>query len=114
MKTSIKKLRSCAFNKAIAPSGFTGQSIQHTNKLVCDHPEMKIGWIEKSCEKCESYRNRNISPEPTLPPSPEPAPIPTPEPTLPPSPEPTPIPPSEPPPSPKKSRSPKAKSKEKI
>lgn len=98
MKASIKKLRSCAFNKAVAPSGFTGQSIAHTNKLVCDHPEMKKDWTEKSCEKCESYRNRNISPEPTPPPSPEPSPMPTPE----------------PPPSPKNNRSSKAKSKEKI
>jgi hypothetical protein len=73
MKASIKKLRTCAYNKAVAPSGFTGQSLQHTNKLVCDHPEMKIEWVEKTCEKCTVYSNRNVIPEPPPPPVPEPA-----------------------------------------
>jgi hypothetical protein len=79
MKASIKKLRTCAYNKAVAPSGFTGQSLQHTNKLVCDHPEMKNEWVEKTCEKCTVYSNRNVIPEPLPPPAPEPAPEPPPQ-----------------------------------
>ncbi len=74
MKIGIKKLRTCAFTKAAAPSGFSGQAIQFTNKLVCDHPEMKTDWTEKKCEPCTVYVNRNLPPEPAPPPAPAPPP----------------------------------------
>jgi|WetSurMetagenome_2_1015567.scaffolds.fasta_scaffold607522_1 hypothetical protein len=70
MKAGIKKLRTCAFTKAVAPSGFMRQSAQLTHKLICDHPEMKKEWTEKKCESCTAYLNRNFSPEPPSPPAP--------------------------------------------
>jgi hypothetical protein len=64
MKPSIKKLRTCVYSKPIAPSGLFAQEAHQTNKLVCDHPEMKINWTVEVCESCEVYINRNKPPEP--------------------------------------------------
>jgi hypothetical protein len=61
MKPHIKKLRTCTYSKEIAASSFFGQREQHTNKLVCDHPEMKINWTEKACGPCQVYLNRNVT-----------------------------------------------------
>jgi hypothetical protein len=79
MKPQIKKLRTCAYSKDAAAS-FFGQPEQHTNKLVCDHPVMKINWTEKVCGPCRVYVNRNTSlemprsaPQSVPPPQPEPA-----------------------------------------
>jgi hypothetical protein len=64
MKASIKRLRTCSFSTAVAPTGFMGQPVQHTNKLICDHPQMKEHWMIETCEKCQVYVNRNKPPEP--------------------------------------------------
>jgi hypothetical protein len=53
MKPAIKKLKTCTYSKDLAPSAAVfGQREQHTNKLVCDHPEMKLNWSEKVCGPC--------------------------------------------------------------
>jgi hypothetical protein len=60
MKPAIKKLKTCTYSKDLAPSAAVfGQREQHTNKLVCDHPEMKLNWSEKVCGPCTAYENRN-------------------------------------------------------
>src|SRR6185503_17022393 len=60
MKPAIKKLKTCTYSKELAPSAAVfGQREQHTNKLVCDHPEMKLNWTEKVCGPCTVYENRN-------------------------------------------------------
>ena len=60
MKPAIKKLKTCTYSKDLAPSAAVfGQREQHTNKLVCDHPEMKLNWSEKVCGPCTVYENRN-------------------------------------------------------
>jgi hypothetical protein len=60
MKPAIKKLKTCTYSKDLAPSATAfGQREQHTNKLVCDHPEMKLNWSEKVCGPCMVYENRN-------------------------------------------------------
>ena len=60
MKPAIKKLKTCTYSKDLAPSATAfGQREQHTNKLVCDHPEMKLNWSEKVCGPCTVYENRN-------------------------------------------------------
>jgi len=60
MKPAIKKLKTCTYSKDLAPSAILfGQREQHTNKLVCDHPEMKLNWSEKVCGPCTVYENRN-------------------------------------------------------
>lgn len=61
MKPAIKKLRTCVYSTDLVAASFFGQADQHTNKLVCDHPEMKIGWSEKVCGDCKAYVNRNAS-----------------------------------------------------
>jgi hypothetical protein len=61
MKPSIKKLRTCLYSRDLVATGFFGQADQHSNKLVCDHPEMKINWTEKVCGPCQVYVNRNAS-----------------------------------------------------
>ena len=61
MKPSIKKLRTCLYTRDLVAPGFFGQADQHSNKLVCDHPEMKINWNEKVCGPCQVYVNRNAS-----------------------------------------------------
>ncbi|HEX2521083.1 MAG TPA: hypothetical protein VHP35_03095 [Terriglobia bacterium] len=61
MKPSIKKLRTCLYSRDLVAIGFFGQADQHSNKLVCDHPEMKINWTEKVCGPCQVYVNRNAS-----------------------------------------------------
>jgi hypothetical protein len=33
---------------------------------VCDHPEMKVNWREKTCVDCASYRNRNEEDAPSV------------------------------------------------
>ena len=79
MKAAIKKLRTCSFSKEASSTSFMGKPVQHTNKLVCDHPEKKTGWTLPTCEKCQAYQNRNLSPipEPVPEPVPEPEPVPT-------------------------------------
>jgi len=64
MKPSIKKLRTCIYSKPIAPGGLFAQEEHQTNKLVCDHPEMKINWTVEVCGGCKVYVNRNKPPEP--------------------------------------------------
>jgi hypothetical protein len=64
MKPSIKKLRTCVYSKPVAPSGFFSQDSHQTNKLVCDHPEMKVNWQLEVCAACAVYVNRNKPPEP--------------------------------------------------
>ena len=60
MKPAIKKLKTCTYSKDLVPSAAAfGQREQHTNKLVCDHPEMKLNWSEKVCGPCTAYENRN-------------------------------------------------------
>jgi hypothetical protein len=60
MKPAIKKLRTCTYSKDRVPSAaIFGTREQHTNKLVCDHPEMKLDWNEKVCGPCTVYQNRN-------------------------------------------------------
>src|SRR6185503_10504995 len=60
MKPAIKKLKTCTYSKDLVPSAAAfGQREQHTNKLVCDHPEMKLNWSEKVCGPCTVYENRN-------------------------------------------------------
>ena len=60
MKPAIKKLRTCTYSKDLVSSpAIFGQREQHTNKLVCDHPEMKVNWNEKVCGPCTVYENRN-------------------------------------------------------
>lgn len=72
MKPHLKKLKTCAYSTDLAASPF-GQKEHHTNKLVCDHPEMKINWQEKVCGSCDAYLNRNA--DLAIPvPQPEPAP----------------------------------------
>jgi hypothetical protein len=79
MKAAIKKLRTCTFSREASSTSFMGKPVQHTNKLVCDHPEKKAGWALPTCEKCEIYQNRNLPPVPEPAPAPpEPEPIPTP------------------------------------
>jgi hypothetical protein len=77
MKPAIKKLKTCTYSKDLAPSAaLFGQREQHTNKLVCDHPEMKVNWSEKVCGPCTVYENRNaelVVPA-RQPPQPAPAP----------------------------------------
>jgi hypothetical protein len=48
----------------MAPRVFFGQETHQTNKLVCDHPEMKINWTVEVCGDCTVYINRNKPPEP--------------------------------------------------
>jgi hypothetical protein len=74
MKPHIKKLRTCLYSKDLAATGFFGQAEPHTNKLVCDHPEMKVNWTEKVCSPCQAYVNRNASIEIPSAPVPQPAP----------------------------------------
>jgi hypothetical protein len=64
MKPSVKKLRNCVYSKPIAPRVFFGQETHQTNKLVCDHSEMKINWTVEVCGDCTVYINRNKPPEP--------------------------------------------------
>lgn len=59
MKAGLKKLRSCSFSRERAPREFFGTRTQYNRRLVCDHPEMKVHWREKTCVDCDSYRNRN-------------------------------------------------------
>ena len=59
MKLNIKRLRTCAYSKPLVASGFIGQPNAHTNKLVCDHHEMKVDWTEAVCASCKVYVNRN-------------------------------------------------------
>jgi hypothetical protein len=74
MKASIKKLRTCVYSRDLVATGFFGQAEQHSNKLVCDHPEMKINWTEKVCGPCQVYVNRNASIEIRSAAAPQPAP----------------------------------------
>jgi hypothetical protein len=77
MKPAIKKLRTCTYSKDLVPSAAVfGQREQHTNKLVCDHPEMKLNWTEKVCGPCTVYENRNA--ELVIPASQPPQPAPEP------------------------------------
>jgi hypothetical protein len=64
MKSSVKKLRTCVYSKPVAPSGLFSQESHQTNKLVCDHPEMKVNWQLERCTGCTVYVNRNQPPEP--------------------------------------------------
>jgi hypothetical protein len=77
MKTSIKRLRTCNYSTAVAPEGFLRQKAQQTNKLICDHPEMKIDWTLDACETCKVYVNRNqpAAPEPITPQASLPKPV---------------------------------------
>lgn len=60
MKPAIKKLRTCTYSRDLVTSAAAfGQRDQHTNKLVCDHPQMKLNWNEKVCGPCTAYENRN-------------------------------------------------------
>ena len=60
MKPAIKKLKTCTYSKDLAPTAAVfGQREQHTNKLVCDQPEMKLNWSENVCGPCTAYENRN-------------------------------------------------------
>ncbi len=63
MKPSIKKLRTCVYSKPVALSGLFSQESHQTNKLVCDHPQMKINWQLETCVPCTVYINRNQPPE---------------------------------------------------
>src|SRR5688572_6051852 len=77
MKPAIKKLKTCTYSKDLAPSAAAfGQREQHTNKLVCDHPEMKLNWTEKVCGPCAVYENRNAELVVPTPQPPQPAPEP--------------------------------------
>jgi len=77
MKPAIKKLRTCTYSKERVPSAtIFGQREQHTNKLVCDHPEMKRDWNEKACGPCTVYQNRNAGIVPATAPPVEPGPHP--------------------------------------
>jgi hypothetical protein len=64
MKPSIKKLRTCVYSKPVAPSGLFSQDSHQTNKLACDHPEMKVNWQVEVCAACTVYVNRNKLAEP--------------------------------------------------
>jgi len=92
MKPAIKKLKTCTYSKDLASSAAAfGQREPHTNKLVCDHPEMKLNWNEKVCGPCRVYENRNAelvipAPQPAQPAPPPPARTASPAPVKPPSP----------------------------
>ena len=79
MKPAIKKLKTCTFSKDLVSSAaLFGQHEPHTNKLMCDHPEMKLNWSEKVCGPCTVYQNRNAelvvpAPQPPKPVPPPPA-----------------------------------------
>jgi hypothetical protein len=60
MKPHIKKLRTCAYSTDLVAANF-GQREHHTNKLICDHPQMKINWEERVCGPCTIYVNRNAA-----------------------------------------------------
>ena len=66
MKAGLKKLRSCAFSRERAPKEFFGTRTQYNRRRVCDHPEMKVHWREKTCVDCDSYRNRNQEAAPSV------------------------------------------------
>ena len=68
MKPYIKKLKTCRYSTEIVPTGLFQQADHHTNKLHCDHPEMKINWTEKVCGPCVVYENRNAGRQETAPP----------------------------------------------
>ena len=75
MKPAIKKLKTCAYSKdLVASAALFRQSEPHTNKLTCDHPEMKLNWSEKVCGPCTVYTNRNA--ELVVPPPQPPQPVP--------------------------------------
>jgi len=64
MKPSIKRLRTCVYSKPVAPTDFLAKDSHQTNKLACDHPQMKIDWQLETCTNCAVYVNRNKPPEP--------------------------------------------------
>ena len=77
MKPAIKKLKTCAYSTdLVASAALFRQSEPHTNKLTCDHPEMKLNWNEKVCGPCTVYKNRNA--ELVVPPPQPPQPVPQP------------------------------------